>query len=559
MDKDFNLYENENNEASESAEVSDSAPVRRRRRKVDKRKLLEKQLANFSVGLISVVFALLTLFLVVFPRSTISNIENRVLATFPEFTAEKYFAGEFTSGIATFYDDTVPYRDDFKNIGNNFKGLFGLPASEDEIVFVNGPSTVENQVQGDDKEESKPESTKPENIGSSAESEVTTSPAPSEIPTTNNTSEPSVETTLEGSAGRQPSNMTIAEQEPDQKDFTQEDADYNTAGGMIIVKQNGHYRGLELFGGGSGSNYISALNNLQDKLGDDVTIWSMPAPIACEFYTPANATEYVASQEDCFDKIASQLDERIKSINLCSVFAKHTEEPIYLRTDHHWTSLGAYYAARTFAEAAQVPFADISEYSKKTNEGYVGTLYAFSGDSKLLNDPENFDYYVPNSSYKTYYYDHSFNFSYTGKLLVETSTSNSYLTFLSGDGSIVKVETNVNNGRKLLVVKDSYGNAEIPFYTSSFETIYVVDVRYLERNLVNFIEDLGVTDVLFTMSAFSVVGGNGSNIANLIAQDSGSTVVDSQPRPYKTSGVTSSATSESKTESETSEDETTEE
>ncbi len=59
----------------------------------------------------------------------------------------------------------------------------------------------------------------------------------------------------------------------------------------------------------------------------------------------------------------------------------------------------------------------------------------------------------------------------------------------------------MKNGRKLLVIKDSFGNAEIPFYTSSFEQIYVLDVRYFERNLVNFIETTGVTDVLFTMSA----------------------------------------------------------
>ena len=62
----------------------------------------------------------------------------------------------------------------------------------------------------------------------------------------------------------------------------------------------------------------------------------------------------------------------------------------------------------------------------------------------------------------------------------------------------------------------------------SFEEIYVVDVRYFERNLVNFIKTVGATDVLFTMSAYSVVGDNADNIANLITQDSSSTIVDEQ-------------------------------
>ncbi|MBE6731930.1 MAG: hypothetical protein E7564_09600 [Ruminococcaceae bacterium] len=532
MNYDFDL--NKINEELESETKPLTPAEKRRARRLEARKKLEKNLTKFTVMAMSVIFACLCLFLLIFPRSSVSNIENRELAKFPEFTAEKYFSGQYTAGIATFYDDTVPYRDSFKNAGNNFKGVFGLPAAEDEIIFINGPDFAENQVQQDENENSADESNKSESQGT-----ADASPTPGTAPTTSPSAtpdskplrnEPSVETTLEGSAGRQPTDKTIAELEPDQTDFTKEEAEVDNVGSMIIIKQAGHYRGLELFGGGSGSKYIAALNELQEKVGDKTTIWSMPAPLACEFYTPANAQQYVASQANCFDKIASQLSPEIRSINICSVLLKHTEEPIYLRTDHHWTALGAYYAARTFAEAAQVPFADISEYTKKTNEGYVGTLYAFSGDSRLLNDPEPFDYYVPNSSYKTYYYNQSFKFSHEGKLLQDVSTANSYLMFISGDSYVVKVDTNVNNGRKLLVIKDSYGNAEIPFYTSSFETIYVADVRYLERNLVNFIEDLEITDVLFTMSAFSVVGANGGNISKLMTQDAGTEVIDTMAK-----------------------------
>ena len=57
-----------------------------------------------------------------------------------------------------------------------------------------------------------------------------------------------------------------------------------------------------------------------------------------------------------FDGIAAKLNSGIQSVNVVDVMKKHTEENIYLRTDHHWQPLGAYYAARTFAEAAGVPF-----------------------------------------------------------------------------------------------------------------------------------------------------------------------------------------------------------
>ena len=539
MSKDFDYNDLDFELPGEKKEEKIETPAQRRiKRRIEARKKLEKNLAKVSVYIVSLVFALLTLFLVVFPRSSVSDIENRELAKFPNFTAEKYFSGEYTAGIATYYDDTVPFRDSFKNAGNNFKGIFGFPSGDDEIIFINGPDMGENQIQlPDESEASKPDTGKTESEGKFPE--TTPSEAPTEKAVTS-TSEPSVETTLEGSAGRHPDNTTIAEKEPDQKDFTQEEADFNKAGTMIIVKQDGHYRGLELFGGGSGNSYVNALNTLYEKVGDKATIWSMPAPLACEFYTPSNAQNYIASQDECFKSIESRLNENIRTINLCSVYAKHTEENIFLRTDHHWTALGAYYAARTFAEAAQVPFVDISEYEKRTNEGYVGTLYAFSGDSRLLNDAEDFDYYIPNTSYSTYYYDQSFNFSHQGKLFMDVSTSNSYLMFICGDNYIVKVDTAVNNGRKLLVIKDSYGNAEIPFYTGSFETIYVADVRYMERNLVNFIEDLGITDVLFTMSAYSVVGGNANNISNLMSQDANSEIIDVKAKVEVTSEVSES-------------------
>lgn len=162
------------------------------------------------------------------------------------------------------------------------------------------------------------------------------------------------------------------------------------------------------------------------------------------------------------------------------------------------------------------------------NQGYVGTMYAYSKDSRILNDPEDFIYYIPTNDYTTYYYDRSFNYQYESRLIQEVSVDNSYLMFMGGDDKIVKIMTDVDNGRKLLVIKDSYGNAEIPFYTSSFEEIYVIDMRYFNCNLVNFIEDLGITDVLFTMCSYSVVGTNADNLSTLITQNADERVVDEQ-------------------------------
>lgn len=350
--------------------------------------------------------------------------------------------------------------------------------------------------------------------------ESSTSAASQTSSTKNETNSKTPESSKEESSKAEVSNA---------RDYTKEKAEGEiTDDGLLIVKQDDHWRAMEQFGGGSGDSYVESLNKLREKLDSKVKIYSMPAPLACEFYTPSNLSDNYVSQADCFSSIAKRLDPGITSVDICSVLKQHTEENIYCRTDHHWQPLGAYYAAKTFAEAAGVSFDDISKYNKVTDEGYVGTLYAFYGDERIKNDPESFTYYEPKTKYSTYYYDQNFNYQYEGSLLYDVDVANSYIRFMGGDDSSVKIKTGVNNGRKLLVVKDSYGNAEIPFYTNSFEEIYVIDMRYFECNLVNFVNDMGITDVLFTMAAYSVVGGNAENIDTLITQDADNRVVDGQ-------------------------------
>lgn len=473
------------------------APQPNRRRK-QRRRALEGKLSTLSVLLVLVCFGGLAIYLTCGTRSKVSWVEQRNLAKFPSFSLKSYFSGDFTRGITEWFDDTVPNRDSLKNAGISVKNYFGFRGGDDTVAFINGPKPVKtpSKVTEPSSEPSAP--TEP--VNPSGESNPSTSTDPSTEPTTEST----------------------------QRDYTEEDAEGSWENGLLIVKQDGHWRCMELFGGGSGSTYAQALNDLQAAVGDGVTIYSMPAPLASEFYVPSNYADYTASQSDCFDGVHKKLNSGIVALNVCPILAKHTEETIYCRTDHHWQPLGAYYAAEAFARAAGVPFAPLSDYTQDVNEGFVGTMYAFSGDSRIADDPEDFVFFRPKCQYSTYYYDTAFNYLYPGDLIVDTDAPNSYLMFMGGDSCTVKIKTEVNNGRKLVLIKDSYGNAEIPFYTSSFEEIYVVDMRYFERNLPEFIRAMGITDVLFSMSAFSVVGGNADYLTDLITQDAGSTIVDGQ-------------------------------
>lgn len=492
--------------ADESAEPAE----RRRKPKPSRRELLNMRLSVLSVGVMVILFALMTLYLLLFPRSTVSQIENRNLAEFPKFSFASYFSGSFTADVATWFDDTVPNHDGFKNMSNSIKNLFGMK------MFASTVSTA------------KPETDSTDNTDASAANgdTQTTTPANGTVP--NNTN------LLQYAAGRVFPAVSAADEKMGRDFSTEDNSTLEWVNNLLVVNWDNHWRCMEAFGGGGGTAYANALNDLQSKVGSGVTIWSMPAPTASAIYTPKNGIDYVGNQKECFDGVAEKLNAGIQSVNVVDVMKKHAEEDIYLRTDHHWQARGAYYAARTFAEAAGVPFADLSTYTEESIPGYVGTMYGFSQDTRILNDPDDFHYFVPASNYVASYYDTSFNYRYEDDLFADVDTANAYLKFLGGDSCIVKVDTQMKNGRKLLVIKDSFGNAEIPFYTNSFEQIYVADVRYLECNLVSFIKDMGITDVLFTMSAYSVVGDNADNIQNLIAQNAGKTITDSHIVPSVT-------------------------
>lgn len=448
-------------------------------------KPLKPVFASANIIYSAVFFGAVTIAMLALPRPEKSLIEQRTLATFPEFTYEDFINGKYTNGITEFYDDTVPYRDDIKKIAAGIKGAYGVELNNAEIhgqlvaitteaedVPVVAPVTTEVTTAAD-------------GVTPSGTTAVTTAP----VSTTTVTTEKNINEIADGVI---------------------------TNGQVVVKRSDGHYWAISLFGGGKGTTYASALNRFHEELGDDVKIYTMLAPTAGEYYLPSNFAEYNASHQKSIESINAQLDEDIIPVDAVSALAQHTEEDIYLRTDHHWQPLGAYYAAEAFAKAADVPFADIATYEKVVKDGYVGTMYSFTESVNILNDPEQFAYYKPSNKYTTYYYDTAYNFDYEFPLFIDMPIGSSYSTFMGGDMKIVRIETDVKNGRKLLIFKDSYGNAEVPFYTGSFEEVYICDMRYFDLNAVEFIKEQGITDLLFTMCTFSATGPNANGLNKVL-------------------------------------------
>lgn len=288
--------------------------------------------------------------------------------------------------------------------------------------------------------------------------------------------------------------------------------------GNVFVLSDG--RALDLYGGGyeRGQNYAETLNQLKRLVGDRVNVFSLVAPTAVSFYLPDDYSYMSGSEWDNIEYLNGFLDGVIP-VDAFSEIAQHVNEDIYFRTDHHWQQLGAYYAAKAFAETAQVPFAPLSDYETVVLEGYVGTMYGYSGDNPLVrNNPDTFIYYKPKNDYTVTYYTQSLENPYEAGMFLKTLDNLEvvqwYYVFFGGDGEVAHVHTDVGNGRKLVIVKDSYGNAFAPCLANSFEDIWVVDMRWFEKSISQLVKDEGLTDVLFCMNSFSATGDNQYKLAD---------------------------------------------
>ena len=433
--------------------------------------------ALVNVTLCSVLLFGVAAGMLILQRPTKSDIENRNLATMPDFSTEEYLSGKYTNGVAEYYNDTVPFRDHFKQITQTIRGYFGLKG--DGVLIGNLPVIAE---------------------------ETTTETAATTTTTvTAATTDPDmIVTTTQQTSTTPASTETEAENQGEMSN-------------NILIYQK---RAIMLYGGGygAGEEYARAVNRYKERLGDSVNVYSMVIPTACSFYTPEQYQDRIASEKDNIDHINEFL-VGVKPVDVYSALAKHTDEPIFMRTDHHWGALGAFYAAETFSAAARVPFAPITDYEKVSLEGYVGTMWGYTNNIIIKNNPEQFNYYIPKADYTTTYYNMRGQGGYEGNLLMNPenmATVSWYLVYMGGDERIAHVQTGVKNGRTLVIVKDSYGNALVPWFTSSFENVYVIDMRYFEGNIISYMQNIGTTDLLFAMNTFSAAGPNRRHLAQML-------------------------------------------
>ncbi|MGF7060200.1 DHHW family protein [Brassicibacter mesophilus] len=203
------------------------------------------------------------------------------------------------------------------------------------------------------------------------------------------------------------------------------------------------------------------------------------------------------------DRVKKSLNDNIKFVDIYDTLYSKKDEYIFYKTDHHWTTKGAYYAYQKLSKDMQYTpheksYFDINEIT----DSFYGSLYSKSGFRNI--QPDSIELYIPKSdeNYVLEYYDEN-RVSESIYDMESLNKKDKYTVFFGGNHSLIKISTNIDGDKKLLLVKDSYANSMIPFLVAHFSEIYIVDLRYYDDSLNQLIENNDIDNVLILYNVIS--------------------------------------------------------
>ena len=191
-------------------------------------------------------------------------------------------------------------------------------------------------------------------------------------------------------------------------------------------------------------------------------------------------------------------------IDLYTPLMEHKSEEIFYRTDHHWTSLGAYYGYTGVAGALGLTPVPLTDYVKTTvSTDFYGTVFSSSGVRWVR--PDSMDTYVPEDgvTVTSYTYDAQGNPVEVARQLYDESflaKKDKYAMFLGGQQALGVVRTGHTDKPKLLLIRDSYSDSLVPFLTPHFSEIHLIDLRYYKQSAAQYIQDNGIDTALVLYS-----------------------------------------------------------
>ena len=253
---------------------------------------------------------------------------------------------------------------------------------------------------------------------------------------------------------------------------------------------------------------------------DEVTLAVVPSPgYIMEDKLPLIHADY--KDDAVFDLINSKKAANIKLCDLREVFkASYTAgTDLYYKTDHHWTTKGAFIAYNALCNTMDIEPADMDNFRIKSHDGFYGTTYSSSG--YFLNAPDTLEIWenenfsdsikltisdtdkgeIRNREYSSMYFEE------------RLSEPDMYPVFLNGNQPVVTIENSkAQTDKTLLIFKDSYAHAITPFFAENYQKIVMVDMRYYDINafglVSEFAKNINADDCLFLYSMDSFMTDN---------------------------------------------------
>lgn len=230
-------------------------------------------------------------------------------------------------------------------------------------------------------------------------------------------------------------------------------------------------------------NYVS---KFQSRC--EIPVYFGLIPTAAEIWK--DKLPFGAPSFDQFEYIQNSEEITENNVDVHTYLYSNSRQPIYYRTDHHWTSLGAYYGYCAFMDALGLPksVSVSSNQGKTVTSDFNGTLFSLSGVHWL--EPDCIETYIEDKEIEVV--------SYTGK---ETLThglyadeklegKDKYSYFLGGNNPLVIIKNqNASSNKKLLLVRDSFSDSMAPFLCQDFSQVHLLDLRYYRESVTEYAQE----------------------------------------------------------------------
>lgn len=389
-----------------------------------------------------VMVALFVVGLAFFARPERSENEKRDLTPFPKFTVSGFLSGEWTAQVSLWYSDTYPLREGMIAANGSMQELYGI--RDEQVNAVVDADDIPDESEGSE----------------GKDNEVVFNPT--------------------------------------------DDGGGEKVQGMY-VNGNTAYQ-LYAFNKQNTDSYIALINSLDAQLDGKATVYDMVVPLHYQIALSRETADRFGAS-DCSEAISyiyKKLNDGIVSVDTLPQLIAHNDEYLYYRTDHHWTARGAYYAFVAFCETKGIEPTPLESYERLQFDGFLGTLYAEAGQpAAMKNDPDYVEAFVPMGTNAITVTERSGNVTEYRVVNEKTNAwypaaGAKYNCFIAGDNPISEIRNpQITDGSSIVIIKESYGNAFVPFLVDSYETVYVIDYRYWSGDLADFVIDNGIEDVLF--------------------------------------------------------------